>query len=331
MSVALDFVKGHCGWDAVTLLPEGQIPASEELDAALEIVSAPLDGGLEVGWLGSGDRADEIRVRMVSSTAKDWIPMCGGMTQVIGKALIETFLRDRFGIEVRHPTVNVKLLTTSGEIPLRIEVRQGKAISVTTTMDNYLSLLYRDGIERLCLEGVDLLRVGTYAVIDMALLERSHRTLDFTRRDFGPHLDVVHEVLRAFRRHLGTSGVNGMLYDARPDGPGHFRVFPRFYSDDLAAARLPWEFQCGTGGIAVAVALTHQGHIPVARGAGKVILEWGSCRATPDPYGIRTSTLTLAAAGSVLTRAAFTHSVVEILAEGRLTLPCYRGERGSGT
>jgi len=323
MSLSADFVKGHCGWDVVTLLPEGQIPADQELAAAIKILSAPISGGLEVGWLGKGTQPDQISLRMVSSTLRDWIPMCGGMTQVIGKALVETFLCDHFGIDRSLSTLTLSLMTESGEIPLHIAMRRGKAARVTTVMDNYLSYLYRSGIEPLTLCDIPLLRVGKYAVIDVAALERKHPAHDFTRRDEGPHLDIVNAILRAFSERLKVRGVNGMLYDQRPEGPGQFRVFPRFYSPDLAAARIPWEFQCGTGSIAVAMALAHIRRLPFAVAKGELLLEWGSHRTTPDPYGIRTSKLDLELKDARLARAAFCHSVVEILAEGTLTLPDY--------
>jgi hypothetical protein len=318
-----DFVKGHCGWDVVTLLLDGQIPAEQELSAALKILSAPTGGGLEVGWMGAGEQPGTIRLRMVSSTAKTWIPMCGGMTQVIGKALLETFLRDHFGIDVSQSTVAVTLLTPSGEIPLRIDVRDGKADRVTTVMDNYLLHVYRSGIERLTLCGIPLLRVGKYAVIAMTALEQAHIGVDFTRRDPGPHLEIVNALLRAFADHMNVGGVNGMLYDQRPEGPGQYRVFPRFYSEDLAAAGNRWEFQCGTGSVAVALALAHTKQLPFATGTGSVLFEWGSHRTTPDPYGIRISKLDLSLTGTHVTQAAFGHSVIEILAEGTLTVPNY--------
>jgi hypothetical protein len=323
MSVQINFVKGHCGWDVVTLLPEGQIPASEELASAIKIVSTPIDGGLEVGLMGVGASPDEIRLRMVSSTAKDWIPMCGGMTQVIGKALVETFLREHFKVDTSQAVLRIKLMTASGEVPIQIDILHGKVSKVTTTMDSYLSYLYREGVEPLVLRGIPLLRMGTYAVIDVAALEKRHADIDFTRRDPGPHLNVVNDVLRAFGRRLGVQGVNAMLYDQRPEGPGQYRVFPRFYSDDLAAARLPWEFQCGTGSIAVAMTLAHERRLPFTTDKGEVLFEWGSYMRTRDPYGIRTSQLVLELKDKRVTRAAFSHSVIEILAEGRLTLPDY--------
>lgn len=323
MNVQVDFVKGHCGWDVMTLLPDGQIPAEEELSSAVKIISAPIDGGLEAGWMGFGDRPDEIRVRMVNSTTKNWIPMCGGMTQVIGKALVETFLRDHFKVDVSLPRLTMKLITASGEIPIHIDIQNGKVNGVTTVMDSYLRYAYRAGVEPMFLHGIRLLRVGSYAVMCLADLEKEHPRIDFTRRDPGPHLQIVNDVLRAFAQRLALSGVNGMLYDNRPEGPGQYRVFPRFYSKDLAAARIPWEFQCGTGSVAVAMALAHERQLPFVRDEGTVVFEWGSYRTTPDPYGIRTSHLELEMNDGHVSRAAFSHSVVEILAEGRLTLPAY--------
>ena len=190
-------------------------------------------------------------------------------------------------------------------------------------MDSYIRYLYQRGIEWLLLRDVPLLRVGGFAVIDMAVLERAYPECDFTRRDPGPHLDVVNNILRDFQRGLGVNGVYGMLYDSRPEGPGQYRVFPRFYNDDLSAARLPWEFQCGTGSIAVALVLAHEGRLALKRRPVQVSLEWGSYRTTPDPYGIRTSHLELELQDRTLTSATFSHSVVEILAEGTLTLPGY--------
>jgi hypothetical protein len=319
----LPFVRGHCGWDIVTLLPEGSVAPADELEAALRIASAPIDGGLEVGWMGRGEAANEIVLRMVSTTAKDWIPMCGGMTQVIGKALVETFLRDHFSIDVSRPSLVVELLTPSGVVPITIEIVDRRCRRVLTTMDNYASHLYRDGIAELELDGVRALQVGAYVVVRIEELEKAHPRLDFTRRDPGPHLDVVNGVLRAFGRHLGVAGVNGMLFDARPEGTGQFRVFPRFYSEDLAAARLPWEFQCGTGSIAVAVALVHQGHFAHSGRHSDTTFEWGSYRSTRDPYGIRTSQLHLEHEEGRVLAASFSHSVVEILSEGLLRLPRY--------
>lgn len=323
MSMQVDFVKGHCGWDALTLLPDGSIPPQQELEAALKILAAPINGGLEVGFLGRGERHGLIRLRMVDSTSRDWIAMCGGMTQVIGKALVETFFRDHFEVDTSAPRLKYELLTESGVIPIHIDLEDHRAVRTTTVMDGFVAYLQRAGIEPMTLEGCEVLRVGDMPVLDLAALERVHPHVDFTRRDLGAHLDIVNGILKEYRRRRGGEGVTGMMFDRRPEGPGQFRIYPRFYSDDLAAASIPFEFQCGTGTVAVGLALAHHGLLSFAAGMERVLFEWGSQRTTPDPYGIRTSELHMSWHDGRVKRASFTHSVVEILAEGTISLPAY--------
>ena len=151
-SIQVDFVKGHCGWDALTLLTDGQIPPARELEAALKILAEPISGGLEVGFLGRGDLPHEIRLRMVDSTARTWIPMCGGMSQVIGKALIETFLREHFNVDTSPSQQDFSLRTPTGIVPIRIAIAGGRAERVTSVMDEFAAFLYAGGIEPLTLD-----------------------------------------------------------------------------------------------------------------------------------------------------------------------------------
>lgn len=311
------FIKGHCGWDSVTLIPAEDVPASRQLEVALRVMDAPYQGGLEVGFIGPGNGPNELRLRVADSTSRDWISMCGGMTQVIGKALVETSLGERLRIDFSAQPCTVKLLTDSAIVPIEIEIQHGAAVRVTTIMDGYVAYLYQLGVEPIVLDGVPALATADFVVFDIEALETRYPKLDFARRDPGPHLQAVNELLREFGRSRScATGVNGMLYDARPEGPGQFRVFPRFLSDDLAAASIPYEFQCGTGTVAVGLALAGLGLI----GDGEVLLEWGSRRATPDPYGIRTSRLGVSVRDRRVTAARFSHSVVELLAEGTLFL-----------
>lgn len=323
-SMQVDFVKGHCGWDTLTLVPESQVPVGRELEAALKILDAPINGGLEVGYMGRGDRPGEIRLRMADSTSRDWIAMCGGMTQVIGKALVETFFRKHFDVDTSQPEQRFELLTPSGVMPIHVRIEGGKVTRVTTVMDNFASYQYGLGVKPMTLRNCEILRVGDYCVFHMASLERSYPGYDFTRRDPGPQLDIMNDIMKDFRTHLQDQlGVVGMMFDAHPEGPGQFRIYPRFYSDDLAAASLPYEFQCGTGTVAVGMAIAHYGLLPFSGSSGRIVFEWGSYRTTRDPYGIRTSDLDLTVQDGRVTKASFSHSVIEILAEGRLTLPEY--------
>jgi len=324
LTTQVDFVKGHCGWDILTLVPEGQVPMGQELQTALKIIDPPINGGLEVGFLGEGSKPGEITLRMMDSTSRDWLSMCGGMTQVIGKALVETFFKNRFDIDISLPRITIQLLTKAGTIPIEIEVSNGKANRITSKMDDYAAYLYRDGVEEVALQGCKLLRVGDFLIMDINELEAKHTDIDFTRLDHGPQLEILYDILKEYMLRVRAKfGVAGMMYDQRPQGLGQFRIYSRFYSQDRSAAKIPYEFQCGTGTVAVGMAIAHKGQIPFRGNKGSIIFEWGNQAVTPDPYGIKTSKLDLQLENGSVLQAKFSHSVVEILEEGRMTLPGY--------
>jgi len=311
----LYFVKGHCGWDVLSLLLAEEIPVEEQLATALKVLDPPVSGGLEVGLLSRTSNPGELRLRITDSTTRQWLAMCGGMTQVIGKALIETAMREYFAIDVSQPVVNVRLVTDECVIPLRIEIANGRATRVLTNMDSYLDLTYRLGLRDVSIDGVRGLEAGEYLILHLDELHARYPDVDFTRRDPGPHLEIVNALLAAHRRKHGDPLYsNAMLYDSRPEGSGQFRIFPRFL--DPTASAIPYEFQCGTGTIALAVALAHED----ALARDVFTLEWGSQRTTPDPYGIRTSRVEVTRRPERLTSAAFSHSVIDIAVEGRVRI-----------
>ena len=311
----LYFVKGHCGWDVLSLLLADEIPAEEQLATALRVLDSPVSGGLEVGLLSRGSNRGELRLRITDSTTRQWLAMCGGLTQVVGKALIETAMRERLAIDVSQPVVELRLVTDACSIPIRIESANGRATRVTTQMDSYLELTYRLGVREVSIDGVRGLEAGEYLVLHLDDLNARYPVLDFTRRDPGPHLHIVNSLLEAHRRKHGDPLYsNAILYDARPEGRGQFRVFPRFL--DATAAAIPYEFQCGTGTVALAAALAHEGALT----SDVFTLEWGSQRTTPDPYGIRTSLVEVGRQSGRLISASFSHSVIEIVIEGRVRI-----------
>jgi len=309
----LYFVKGHCGWDVLSLLLADEVPAAQQLATALKVLDPPVSGGLEVGLLSRTSNPGELRLRITDSTTRQWLAMCGGMTQVVGKALIETALRERLAIDVSQPVVELRLVTDACIIPIRIEIENGCATRVTTQMDSYLELTYRLGVREVSIDGVRGIEAGEYLVLHLDDLNARHPDLDFTRRDPGPQLRVVNSLLEAHRqKHGDPLYSNAILYDSRPEGGGQFRVFPRFL--DATAAAIPYEFQCGTGTIALAAALAHEG----ALASDTFTLEWGSQHTTPDPYGIRTSLVGVGRQSRRLISASFSHSVIEIAIEGRV-------------
>ena len=324
MNSPISFVKGHCGWDIVTLLVGEQIPPGKELETALKIISPPVSGGIEVGFMYQTDEGEDIRLRIVDSTHKTWIPMCGGMSQVIGKAVVETFFRERFNLKTEGPIVTVQLRTDSSMVPLQIEVENGKATKVTTVMSEYAAYLYREGVEPVNVLGVEGIKVGYFLILDIEKLKQKYPDVEFAQLKPGPHQDVLRQIHEAYMKQQDIEeGLYNILYDMNAEGPGQARIFSRFYEKTPSAISIPWEFQCGTGTVAVGIAMAEQGKLPFKGEKGKVVFEWGSQKLTPDPYGIRTSELNIVLEEKQIVSASFSHSVIEILCEGQLTVPGY--------
>jgi hypothetical protein len=324
MGKSIDFVKGHCGWDILTLLAGEQVPQGTEIETALKIFNPPVSGGIEVGFMYPPIGDEDIRLRIIDSTHKTWIPMCGGMSQVIGKAVVETFFREQYDIKISQPSITAKLLTESGMVPLEIEIQDKKAVKVTTIMSDYCSYLYQQGVESVEVMGIDAMRVGYFLVINVEALEQKYPGVEFAQRSPGPHQDIIRQILITYMKQKKiTDGVFSMLYDLRPEGNGHARLFPRFYDKTESTASIPWEFQCGTGTIAAGLAMAERGELPFESNEGTIVYEWGSQQLTPDPYGMRTSELKLGLQNNRAIIAGFSHSVIEILCEGKLNLPNY--------
>jgi hypothetical protein len=80
----------------------------------------------------------------------------------------------------------------------------------------------------------------------------------------------------------------------------------------------------------VGIALAYHDRLPFDGAQGRIIFEWGSQRATPDPYGIRTSDLHVNLQHGRVSKASFSHSVVELVAEGAFDYSELRPQRDAG-
>ncbi len=78
MNNSFRFVKGHCGWDTVTLVVGEEVPEGKEVETALKILDPPINGGIEVGFMYRPRAQGDIRLRIVDSMRRTWLPMCGG-------------------------------------------------------------------------------------------------------------------------------------------------------------------------------------------------------------------------------------------------------------
>jgi hypothetical protein len=116
-----------------------------------------------------------------------------------------------------------------------------------------------------------------------------------------------------------------MVYDMHPEGGGDARIFTRFYREDAKPEVDPYglniEGQCGTGTIAVGLAMVERGDVKIKDGSVNLVFEWGSKSISKDPYGLRTSLLKMNIKKGKVVSASFSHSVVELLATGKIYIP----------
>jgi len=322
-----DFIRGHCGWDSVTLLYGEQIPKGREHEIALSLLFPPSFGGAEVGFLYKPKNCEDIRLRIIDSTTRTWLPMCGGMSQVIGKAAIETKLKDYFNIKIQEPFTTVNVQTDSGLVPIEIEVSDGVVKKVTTNMSYYAGYLYKEGVKRVNILGVDAVKVGYFLIINIDDLKKKYPKYDFRFRGLGSQWEALRDIQAKYliQEGIDEPALYCMLYDMHPEGEGDARIFTRFYREDAKPRFDPYELniegQCGTGTIAVGLAMVEKGDIKVKDGLANILFELGSKYISKDPYGLRTTLLKMNIQNKKIIKASFSHSVIELLATGKIYLP----------
>ena len=251
--------------------------------------------------------------------------MCGGMSQVIGLAAYTTWVGQKFHIEKRLPSALIKVETDSGLVPIETAFDQNGVTRVTTHMPDYAGFLYQDGVRAVKVRGIPAMKVGYFLVFKMDDLQRAYPQTEFGHRRPGPGMELLGEIQRQYLVEQGVDAptLYGMLYDLHPEDGGDARIFTRFYRGAGIPAPTPLEAQCGTGTIAVGMAMAENGDLPFSGDQGKVVFEWGSRRLTQDPYGTRKSILDMRLENGRLTWAAFAHNVVELQSAGTLYLPCF--------
>ena len=125
---SFDFVKVHAEWDECIFIYGEQLPKGKELPLGLSFLRRPSVRGTEIGLLYPSEANGHVRVRIIDDTAKDFIGMCGGLTQSLGKAIVETDIGRRLGLHIVDGVNRVILDTDSGPIPIEIDVQ---AVSYT--------------------------------------------------------------------------------------------------------------------------------------------------------------------------------------------------------
>jgi len=303
----VEFIKGHMGGNEIVLLYADQMPEGQGILVAASVLAKPSIGGHNSGLVYQSEIAD-IKLEILDATSYELLGMCGGLTQVLGKAIVETDLASHVGLTIEEPEMNVVLETGVGLIRLRILHQDGKVERVFTDMTALVEAYYALGIERLKVAGIDALKVGTFLVMNGDAAKQVYpdmRVEQMAEKEFRIFQEAQHE----FHRCIGRETSCFSLYDLNSKSHSGRLVFPhgldqRFY-----------EPSCGAGTAAVGIAIVENGEID-KNGNISLLFETGG-----DIFslgGPDTMEMSLVVQDKKVTQAHISHSLVEILATGDL-------------
>lgn len=305
--VLVDFVKGHMGGDEVILLDGRHIPKRYGPSQVRSVLMAPNLRGREVGLLYPPERGGDIRVKIYELSSKGSIPMCGGLTQVLGKALTETGLAKKFSIRLKKPQAVIRLETDSGMIPIHVAFHK-QTVKIITEMKDYVKKCYRWGRQEINFKGVPVERLGLFYFMDLNHLIEKYPDIDFTRNS-PESLEVFEEL----RRESGVERIYGVV--KRTKELGHMEAAFRFAPPDALALEGE-EFACGTGSTTAAVYELFHNRLPIGRrGYAHLSLKLLSRGILPVD---QLTEVDIEVRDGHATNAWFSHNYVKVIAEGQV-------------
>ena len=316
--LSIDYVRGHMGGNTISLFPGEQFPPGKELEdslKALDQLHIPSD---EAALVYPSDKARTLRVRIVSPTTQRFISACGGATQVLGKALVESDLFRGFGLPFSEDPLVIQLNLDTGTQEIQIFRDENKVSRTVTKMDCFAEELYNSGMETMVIMDVPVFRIGKFLVINAEDIREVFPEIDpesmdqYTRKIL---FDLQEQAMSIDPR----IGRDYALYDWKPMNTGNVRaVFPHYIPTDHI------EPSCGTGTVAVGLCLAFNGelreHFPwlaVEPSDMKLDFEVGGTRTLGGP---EISRLSFVMDKNRLKDISFFHSAVELTSQGQVFL-----------
>jgi diaminopimelate epimerase len=307
-TLKVDFVKGHMGGNEIILVQGGQIPEEHRIKAALALMESPSVRGDQVGFLEKPHEGGDVKVRIVDRTEKTYITMCGGLTQVLPRAFRETDLGKRYGIGKSFK--ELALETDLGTVRISVRKTRGK-MTTHTDMTKFVEECYHYGVSRIRVSGVDALKVGEFLVVDVQNLREEYVAVDFREMNAEAR-EVLLSMQKDFdEQHLWPNpNAAYSVFEMYPEDPTHGRVvFPH----NITTGHI--EPSCGTGTTAIAIALAETKRTT----NGFVTLRFDSGGGT-FLGGPETTEVRMVVENSRVKHAEFSHSLVEITADGKAWL-----------
>jgi len=311
----LSFIKGHMGGNEILLLDGQQIGKGRELEVGLLALNAPNIRGHQAGLLYKSGNNAPLKVKIVDAASRGFITACGGFTQVFGKALIETGLSEKLDIGVTEPVTRVVLETDAGSVLVEVRSNNGRVERVDTNMKSFIVECYELGIQAITVNSVGAMRVGKFLVVNADDIKRRYPEIGSEDLD-GKTLRILKKLQDAFdsHRYLKRRNADFALYDSDPLHPTNSGrvIFPhRISADSIEPA-------CGTGTVTVGIAMVERGEVELSDGTLELSFESGGDVSSIGGPEVTTLKLQMEAGKTV--NASFSHSLVEILAVGTLTL-----------
>lgn len=311
----LDYVRGHMGGNLIILLRGDQVPEGRELEIAVKLMGPNFLYAHETGILYPTGKPGQIEVKIIEPTVPCFISACGGFTQVLGAALIETELGQLFGVELKNPLTEVLLHTGCGLTELSIETLDRRAVRIWTDMKSFVGECYAHGVGPLSYKGLEVMRAGKFLVINADMFKEICPGADFVNWNDQTQ-NFLQSVQDQFMAGTGETEPNVVVYDWHPEHAGDIRViFPHYVRDEY------FEPSCGTGTVALGLAVLARGELKrFAAGHNKRLALNIESGGGIELGGPDIATLNLEITSGRVSYALFSHSRVEITAVGEARL-----------
>ncbi|MEA3239168.1 MAG: hypothetical protein U9Q94_05250 [Candidatus Bipolaricaulota bacterium] len=305
----IEFAKGTMGGNEIILLNGDKIAAGKELEISLALLDPLSIRGHQAAIL---DRVTDTRLttRIISVSSRGFISSCGGLTQVLGKVLIETDFMNKFQHRHDEPLPRIDLETDVGTFTILIESREDGTNRVTSVMTPFVEECYNLGVTPMKVASVPAMKVGKVLVVNGDDLREAHPNVDLDQIDAATMKTLV-TVQESFlaAEFPGHVGGDFAVYDLNPAHGGNGRVI---FPHSITAGHI--EPSCGTGTVAVGIAVVESGKVSLDEGELELSFESGGSSSAIGGPDI--TELQLTAKDRRVTDARFSHSSVEIIAIG---------------
>ena len=306
----VEFAKGHMGGNEIVLLDGDRVPEGQELEAALAVLDPPNIRGHQAALLYEVSDT-RLSAKIISVSSRGFISSCGGLTQVLGKVLLETDFMNKLQLRLDEPLARIELETSAGVVTILIESRGGRASRVVSVMAPFVEECYNLGVTSMKAAGVMVMKVGKVLVVDGDDLREVYPDVNLDQIDKAT-MKTLSTVQQSFlaAEFPGQVGGDFAVYDLNPAHGRNGRVI---FPHSITAGHI--EPSCGTGTVAVGIAVVESGKI--LPDEGKLELAFESGGSSSAIGGPDITELQLTVKDGRVTDARFSHSFVEIIATGK--------------